>query len=167
MFRQVFEHQYGSQMLSGQSWENFLTFFPANSDKLDLIDLVNVTDFMPISKMLTVFEADCLNLCLDAVRKENARNYTLDKRLVGVNNLKESVVGDHLSSKISVKQQGARTMFIRTNENFKGNFDLVFVMYLLGMKTVHLNTQEVIFDVKRKMLRRPTTQSIQADPKSM
>ena len=85
-----------------------------------------------------------MNLCLDAVRKENARNYTLDKRLVAINHLKESVVGDHLSSKISVKHLGSRTLFIRTNETFKGNFDLVFVMYLLGMKNVHLNSQSLI-----------------------
>ncbi len=85
-----------------------------------------------------------MNLCLDAVRKENARNYTLDKRLVAINHLKESVVGDNLSSKISVKQLGSRTLLIRTNEAVKGNFDFVFVVYLLGMKTVHLNTQSLI-----------------------
>jgi hypothetical protein len=56
MFRQAFEHQYGSQMLTGSSWEIFLTFFTSNNDKLDLVDLVNVTDFLPISKMLTMFE---------------------------------------------------------------------------------------------------------------
>lgn len=85
-----------------------------------------------------------MNLCLDAVRKENARNYTLDQRLVAINHLKESVVGDHLSSKISVKQLGSRTLFIRTNETGSGNFDMTFVMYLLGMKTIHLGTQQLI-----------------------
>jgi len=71
-----------------------LSFFDAKSSNLDLVDLVNVTDFLPISKMLTVFEQDSLNLCLDAVRKENARNYTLDRRLVSINHLNESVIGD-------------------------------------------------------------------------
>jgi len=94
VFRQAFEHIYGSQLLTGSSWANFLSFFDAKSSNLDLVDLVNVTDFLPISKMLTVFEQDSLNLCLDAVRKENARNYTLDRRLVSINHLNESVIGD-------------------------------------------------------------------------
>jgi len=127
-------------MLTGSSWESFLTFFNNSSSNFDLVDLINVTDFLPINKMLTVFEKDSLNLCLDAVRKENARNYTLEKRLVAINHLKESVMGDHLSSKISVKQLGSRTLFIRTNESVKGKFDFVFAMYLFGLKNFHLNT---------------------------
>jgi len=94
VFRQAFELIYGSQLLTGSSWANFLTFFSANNSNIDLVELVNVTDFLPISKMLTVYEPDSLNLCLDAVRKENARNYTLDNRLVAINHLKESVMGD-------------------------------------------------------------------------
>ena len=39
---------------------------------------------------------------------------------------------------------GARAVFIRTQQEFKGNFNLLFVMHLFGMKNVHLNTRDLI-----------------------
>lgn len=74
------------------------------------------------------------------MRKENARNYTLDKRLVELNHLKESVNSDHLSKKISVQQMGKRTLFIRTGEPISNNFDLTLIMYIFGMENIYLES---------------------------
>jgi len=49
---------------------------------LDMLELCNFTDYLSVHTMLTLFEQDQLEFCIDAVRKENARNYTLDRRSI-------------------------------------------------------------------------------------
>ena len=47
---------------------------------MPLIDLVNLTDFMSVHSILSAFEVDRLDYCIDAVRKENARNFSHKQR---------------------------------------------------------------------------------------
>jgi hypothetical protein len=92
-------------MLSGSNFDRLMDLLPTKSC-VNLIELVNVTDFLPLNKIFTIFERDMLNLCLDAVRKENARNYNLDRRLVETSSLRESINAQHLCKKVSSKQFG-------------------------------------------------------------
>ena len=50
---------------------------------------------------------------------------------------------------------GARTIFVRTQQEFKGNFQFLFIMHLFGMKNVHLNTQSLIKSTIKKIENEP------------
>jgi hypothetical protein len=66
---------------------------------------------------MTAFEREQLDSCIDAVRKENASNFSHKHRSIELTQLKESVSGEHLVRKISEKQLKARTLFLRTKVN--------------------------------------------------
>lgn len=76
-----------------------------------------MTDFMSMHSLLSVFEQDRLDYCIDAVRKENARNYSHKQRSVELSQLKESVTGAHLVKKMSHATMTQRTCFIRTKNS--------------------------------------------------
>ena len=90
--------------------------------------------------VLSAFEQDRLDYCIDAVRKENAGNYNHKQRSVELSQLKESVNGSHLVKNISLQQMTGRTIFLRTKSEIQTNFKQVFLLYLYGMKYTELDT---------------------------
>jgi len=49
---------------------------------MSLIDIINVTDFIGVHFIISVFEQDRHEFCIDAVRKENSENLDQNQRSV-------------------------------------------------------------------------------------
>lgn len=77
-------------------------------------DLVNLTDFMGISKACSLFEIDSLKHCDAAVRQENAKNYDFEFRQTELQNLEESLRAKHLTKDINLIRTGNKTLFVRS-----------------------------------------------------
>ena len=87
------------------------------SDKLQLSDLVNLTDFMGINDACSLFEIDSLKHCDASVRQENAKNYEFEFRQVELQNLEESLRAKHLAKDINLIKTGNKTLFVRSKMN--------------------------------------------------
>jgi hypothetical protein len=117
MFKQSFDFEFGPDILTAARWLSFRQLVSGRQQEmatLQLVDLVNATDFLSMHALLSAFEQDCLALCVDAVRKENARNYSHHTRSIGLSQLKESLQGQHLLKQVSFPEMGQRTLFLRT-----------------------------------------------------
>ena len=88
--------------------------FPDVPDDLMLYDLVNLTDFMGLTDAFELFEINRLELCDEAVRNENSKNYEFELREVELHNLAESLKGKHLAKKVNVTKTGNTTLFVRS-----------------------------------------------------
>ena len=107
------------------------------TDDLMLYDLVNLTDFITITDAFGMFEIDRLQLCDDAVRKENSKNYEFEFREVELHNLEESLRAKHLAKDINTTKTGNKTLFVRSKMTVTSNPRLLLALYIFGMQTVH------------------------------
>ena len=99
-------------------------------------------------QIMTAFEREQLDSCIDAVRKENASNFSHKHRSIELTQLKESVSGEHLVRKISEKQLKARTLFLRTKANLQASFVTVWLLNMFGMKWAELDSKKVLDSVR-------------------
>ena len=102
-----------------------------------LHDLVNLTDFITITDAFGMFEIDRLQLCDEAVRKENSKNYEFEFREVELHNLEESLRAKHLAKDINTTKTGNKTLFVRSKMTVTSNPRLLLLLYIFGMQTVH------------------------------
>jgi len=111
---------------------------------MQLIDLINLTDFICLADCCSLFEIDSLKLCDSAIRQENAKNYEFEFRQVELKNLEESLRAKHLTKDINMTTTGNKTLFVRSRMTVQTNHRLLLFLYFFGLKTVHDDSARIL-----------------------
>ena len=128
-----------------------LASFPDVPEELMLYDLVNLTDFMTLTDAFELFEINRLELCDEAVRNENSKNYEFELREVELHNLAESLRGKHLAKSVNTTKTGNTTLFVRSKMQVTANPRLLLLLYIFGMQTVHQNSDTILHKLATKL----------------
>ena len=147
MFVQGFNYLNGDQFLTKERVENMKGLFSMNRDDsedknsytLHLEHIVNITDFIPFSTLLRLFEPDQFDLAVDKLRSESSLSTAyLQDEILG--RLQESIKAKYLSRDLDKMRE--RTVFVRTGSDLKrGDVGLVLV-WVYGANRVWLEYRE-------------------------
>lgn len=146
VFRDAFESKYGDDLLTEQRRLKLFKLIkqdPNTETKpvtiLQLHELVNLTDFISFSDCLSLFEIDRLDQCESAVKTENAKNYDFEMRAIEIQHLIENFnkTQNEAEAKFDPNEVGQKTILLQTKMEVTSNFNLLFILYLFGLKTVH------------------------------
>ena len=111
---------------------------------LQLYDIVNATDFLRMSEIISISEIDRTEQYVDTVRKEFSKSFDFTRRDIEVHNLVESLNGQSAEKGQEMRHITQQTVFMRTDAPWNLNYRIIFILKLFGLQTLHVSSREVI-----------------------
>jgi hypothetical protein len=86
------------------------------------------------------------------VKTENAKNYDFEMRAIEIQQLIENFnkTQNEAETKFDPNEIGQKTILLQTKMEVTSNFNLLFTLYLFGLKTVHPESKRILKELDNR-----------------